>query len=551
VGDEDTAFVAQLPYSGAALSAHELRALQAMTSALARASSAQEIIRIVVDQGAQATGSKRAAMWLRDSRLEALERVAANGLSPALQEACDRFWIDTELPTRAIEKAMGEGGFTCAVLPVLSGDVTGCVAFARERRFESDEQRFLSIIAHLCGQALERASLFESEQAARRASDVLYQLVNAMSRAKGKDEILGIALDTVQAALSIERIAVLTFDAEGVMRFDAWRGISEDYRKAVEGHSPWSPADLDPVPIGVTDIEESAELRPFLDAFRAERVRALAFVPLIHNRHAVGKIMIYSGEPRHFSEHELQVVLTVAEHVAQALARERAAVEREAALQAREEILRIVSHDLRTPLSAMTLTTATLLSTTDGHERRLAERLDRATHRMVALIDDLVDFGAAQAGRLRIRCAPWEAADIVARTVETFAPIAEQRGIRLESKSSRDRTLICDRDRAVQALSNLVSNALNVVDEGGSVVVAVEAREREILFSVRDTGPGIQPEEIPQLFDRYRRGNTVVYKGTGLGLAIAKGIVEAHGGRIGAENLPEKGAHFFFTLPVA
>lgn len=534
--------------TGNALSAQELRALHAATSVLARASSASEVIRIVVEHGTTATASVRGGMWLLDSRLEALELAHSSGFGTELRERCERFWIQAELPTRAIEAAMVEGLNSCAVLPVLCGDVTGCIAFARARRFEGDEQRFLSILAQLCGQALERTTLFESERAARRASEVLYQLMNAMSLAKGKSEILDVALDTLQSAIGIRRVAVLTCDAQGVMRFDAWCGISDDYRSVVEGHSPWSPADLDPVPVAVTDTETSAELAPFLEAFRREGIRSLAFVPLVRERRAVGKFMLYGDAPRHFSEHELQVALTVASHVAQALERERSRVEIEEALRAREEILQIVSHDLRTPLAAIVLTNGSLLDVVGPKERRLAERIARNTQRMVRLIDDLVDFGAIRAGRLSIRTASCSAGEIVSRAVETFGPMAEERKIRLVAQPT-DTEVVCDRDRVVQALSNLISNAIAMCPAGAAVEVAVDRLERDLLFAVTDTGPGIDPAELPNLFDRYRRGTGAGYKGAGLGLAIAKGIVEAHGGRISAENIPGSGARFVFTLP--
>jgi signal transduction histidine kinase len=108
-----------------------------------------------------------------------------------------------------------------------------------------------------------------------------------------------------------------------------------------------------------------------------------------------------------------------------------------------------------------------------------------------------------------------------------------------------------DRDRILQVLSNLVGNATKVTAEGGHITLRVEARGHDLLFSVSDDGPGISEENGKFLFERYWRGVDATYKGTGLGLAIARGIVNAHGGRIWVESEPGRGATFLFTIPAA
>lgn len=109
----------------------------------------------------------------------------------------------------------------------------------------------------------------------------------------------------------------------------------------------------------------------------------------------------------------------------------------------------------------------------------------------------------------------------------------------------------CDVGRAVQVMSNLVSNALKVTPRGGTIAIGAQLAGREVVFYVRDSGPGIDADELPSLFERYWRSKKPTYKGTGLGLSIAHGIVAAHGGRIWADSEPGHGTTFYFSLHAA
>src|SRR5262249_35934304 len=109
----------------------------------------------------------------------------------------------------------------------------------------------------------------------------------------------------------------------------------------------------------------------------------------------------------------------------------------------------------------------------------------------------------------------------------------------------------CDRERVIQALSNLLANAVKVVPNGGSVTVDICAINEQLVFSVIDDGPGIPDSDLPRLFDRYWRGKDCGYKGAGLGLAIVKGLIDAHGGRVWVESKLGEGATFRFSLPRA
>ncbi len=406
----------------------------------------------------------------------------------------------------------------------------------------------------------QRTGVLEAEIVRRRQAEAetkaLFRLTAAINRAGTLAEAYEPSLDAVLGILSVDRASILLFDPDGVMRFKAWRGLSDTYRAAVEGHSPWTAATLDPQPLLIEDVEADPAWASYRPVFRAEGIRSLGFVPLTHQGRLLGKFMIYGDAPRRFTEHEVELAQTIAAQISQAVARASLFEAEQSARLAREEVLAVVSHDLRNPLSTIVMGTAALASLDLGDKaprvRKTTEKLQRATQRMSRLIDDLVDFASIQGGRMVIEAHPSHADDIVNATLDMFESLAQERDVRLESELPADLpAVLCDQHRAVQALTNLVSNAVKVSAPGGRVVLSASRTDRMVVFAVRDHGPGIAADELPLLFERYYRSKKSGYKGTGLGLAIAKGIIDAHGGRIWGESTVGAGSCFSFTLPVA
>ena len=222
------------------------------------------------------------------------------------------------------------------------------------------------------------------------------------------------------------------------------------------------------------------------------------------------------------------------------------------AVRARDEVLAVVSHDLRNPVGTIAAA-AELLADVPMPPERQSEHLEiigRAAERINRMIQDLLDVAQIEAGRLSVRT---KAVDLV----EVFEEVVSQ--MRWETDEERVHLTVrvppglpavkADRDRIVQVMSNLIGNGLKFTPAGGQVTVAAEPVPSGVSVTVSDTGPGIEPELERHLFDRFWKGHASGTRGAGLGLAIVEGILRAHGTRIEVETEVGRGSSFSFTLP--
>jgi signal transduction histidine kinase len=183
-------------------------------------------------------------------------------------------------------------------------------------------------------------------------------------------------------------------------------------------------------------------------------------------------------------------------------------------------------------------------------DARPAEVILKAGDRMQHLIRDLLDVSLVEAGTLGLERAPLSVRELVAETVENERVLASSASLELQVDLEPELPAVwADRHRLEQVLENLIGNAIKFTPVGGRVTVGAGRRPREVLFWVSDTGRGIGPEALPHVFDRFWQVRREARAGAGLGLAIARGVVDAHGGRIWVESTPGKGSIFFFTIP--
>ena len=272
----------------------------------------------------------------------------------------------------------------------------------------------------------------------------------------------------------------------------------------------------------------------FVDLFlRGERIKQQAAMLFERDKEALERARLYEVEKR-------------------------ARAEAEAAIRAREDVLAIVSHDLRNPLSAIYASSTLLSHHIPGDEkgeraRRHVDIIRRSAERMQSLISDLLDLSRIEGGRFSIDAQFHDVNVIVNQAIEMVQASASSKKLHWNNKLlGQTLEIFCDRDRVSQVLSNLLGNAVKFTPDGGELTVELNLFELELRFTIRDTGPGIPPDQLPHIFERYWRANPKSRLGLGLGLAIAKGIVEAHEGRIWVESrsLDKSGSAFHFTLPL-
>jgi signal transduction histidine kinase len=229
----------------------------------------------------------------------------------------------------------------------------------------------------------------------------------------------------------------------------------------------------------------------------------------------------------------------------------------EHATHVREDVVAIVSHDLKDPLQVIHTSVAMLLhevSDSDLSSKRSSIQkklggIQRASQKMDALITDLLDLARIRAGKLSGEMRPEQVGDLLREACEQAASLAEQRSIRMDKQLVSPGTVVCDRSRVLQVFANVIGNAIKFSPPGSTIFLRASSSDEECTFEIHDQGSGIPADRIPRLFDRFWRSSGTTPEGTGLGLAIAKGIVDYHGGRIWVHSESGNGTTCSFTLP--
>ena len=417
-----------------------------------------------------------------------------------------------------------------------------------------------------------------------RELELVYELSMDVARAVSLEEVYDRALDAVLESLGADRASLLLFDSDGVMRFRAWRGLSAAYRRAVEGHSPWTRDEKAPAPIAVSDVCADAALEPFRDTILTEGIRALTFIPLVTNERLLGKFMAYSNQPHHYSESEMQLVQTVANHVAFAIDRRIHETELQRLNETLEERVRnrtaeltmvneqliqrnedlqnfatIASHDLQEPLRKISSFTDLLISENadllDESALFYLTRIESSADRMSQLLIDLLRYSqVATEESVRRRT------DMNEIAAEAVADLQ----IQIEDADARvhiaDLPVVeADAMQLRHVVFNLVSNAIKYRREDVAPIVEIEGRietvscdreRRVFMLTVRDNGIGLDEKYADRIFQPFQRLYGTEYAGSGMGLAICRRIAERHRGSITVRSTPDRGAEFIVSLPV-
>ena len=301
----------------------------------------------------------------------------------------------------------------------------------------------------------------------------------------------------------------------------------------------------------IDELAHDPERRAHL---RASGASSLLVVPLSVRGRAFGTLTFAMAESgRRYATVDVALAEELGRRAATAIDNARLHRSTQDALRDRQDILAMVSHDLRSPLSTVSMAATRLLrEQTDrpDADRHVVELIARAAKRMQRMTSDLLDAASIEAGHLAVDAKPTAVSSILEDVLEA-TPQAADHSVQLVAAADPLLLVRCDRDRILQVLSNLLSNAIKFSPPGGRVDLSVEGGERFVRFTVADKGTGIAAGLLPHIFERYRQADDTASKGRGLGLFIVKGIVEAHGGSVGVETVPERGTTFFFDLPRA
>jgi PAS domain S-box-containing protein len=311
------------------------------------------------------------------------------------------------------------------------------------------------------------------------------------------------------------------------------------------------------VPVIDDEWLEANEEPALMEHWRALGAHSMMTLPLVIGADALGALTLIATTPgREFPAEQRALAEKFAMVAATTLENARLYALAQSATRARDEVLGIVSHDLRNPISAIAMCASVLDENSPENPATRAELL--ATIRESAewanrLIQDLLDVASIERGQLSLQVRPQDPTQMILQALHMFEVEAQQNGITLTAGVPTNLPLVnADSTRIVQVLGNLLRNAIKFTPEGGRITVSAEESEGKLVLSVRDSGVGIDSDKQSRVFDRYwQSSDGARARGTGLGLSIAKGIVEAHAGRIWVESTPGEGSTFAFSLPRA
>jgi signal transduction histidine kinase len=356
----------------------------------------------------------------------------------------------------------------------------------------------------------------------------------------------------------VRRLDIAAADPARAPLADALRRVSLDAdrpyltRTALRTGKPEVVFDVPPERLA--DLAHDEE---HLRALRQLAPLSCMVIPLVTRDRTLGAIGFISTSPeRRYGEADVQLGEELARRAAQVMDNARLYAIAQRAIRARDDVLGVVSHDLRNPLSAISMCASTLLdpeAPSPENVRYLADTILRSADWMNRIIRDLVDVAAIEAGRLSLRRETTTVQAIVDEAVMLLEPLAQERSLALTAEVEAGLPPVnADPQRVVQVLSNLVGNSARFTPPGGRIVIRAERHGAGVQLSVEDTGAGIPAADQPHVFDRFWHADRGTRRhGSGLGLAIARGIVEAHGGRVWLRSTLGEGSTFYLTLPAS
>jgi signal transduction histidine kinase/ActR/RegA family two-component response regulator len=382
----------------------------------------------------------------------------------------------------------------------------------------------------------------------------LVRLVREMGGRGAADEFFEPALAALEEIVGVARSSILLLDRDGVARFKAWRGISDGYRAAVEGHFPWQLDDPNPQPIQFADVAAEPSLVPFKLIFEKEHISALCFIPLVYRERLIGKFMLYVDRPHVFRAEEIELAQAIAYLIAFAIERTRLYSAVQESERRKDAFLATLAHELRNPLAPASAVLALMAERPEDlavchHARQV---LERNIGQIVKLVDDLLDVSRITRGAITLEKQAVELTSVVNHAVSSVQGLIAAQHQHL-TLTLDPLWVEADPLRLEQVITNLIHNAAKYTPSGGHISVKTGAENGGVVICVRDDGIGLDPQAIPGLFDLFVQADQSLARtqsGLGIGLTIVRELVQLHGGTVSVVSAGKgRGAEFTVRLP--
>jgi signal transduction histidine kinase len=406
------------------------------------------------------------------------------------------------------------------------------------KRFEIN-QAFLSELGALLGSSLEYESTLEAiaQMAVRDLADLC-------------------VIDIVEGAGNVARLKVKSRDSRLIplsnlfMRVPLERDHTLWFEMVAQTKSPLV-GDITQEMLAYV-FQDEADLR----VVREAGLQSGMVIPLLRDGNIIAAIVLLScSSSRIYGSADLYLAEELARRAAASIENARLYFLARRAIKSREEVLAVVSHDLRNPIAVIGLVAKMLRKSGELETAQVAEysnKIERAIDKMLQLISEISDSAKIENGTFSVAPQAETLKNIILPAIDEMKSLAEAKKQTIEYHIELNLPEVAvDGRRVEQVLSNLLSNAIKFSRQGSKIVVSAREQDNSIVVCVSDDGPGIPRENLSKVFDRYWQSEETKRTGTGLGLAIAKGIVEAHGGKIWVDSELGKGSSFFFTLPLA
>jgi signal transduction histidine kinase len=365
-------------------------------------------------------------------------------------------------------------------------------------------------------------------------------------------------VDTLEEDARVRRLAMAHVDPEQMDTLERIASFPRAGGSAMDQALLTTGKPMLVAPVTEEWLREAAPDAEQLALMRRLAATSLMLVPLLARGRALGMLVLGSTRTdRYYRAEDLALAGELGRIAAISIDNSRLYRQAQDAVRARDEVLRVVSHDLRNPVNVVLMGAAFLLEEAPAELRqgpfgRTLRAMQSSADRADRMINDLLDVSQIEAGQLSIEPVRQPVVPLLREAVDAQRAVAESHRIDLRWRAGDDLPrVLADGSRVLQILGNLVTNALKFTPAGGVVEVGAVAEGEEIRWYVSDTGPGMAPEQLPHVFDRFWQAQRTDRRGLGLGLAIVLGLAQAHGGRVWVESELGRGTTFHFTLPLA